>query len=92
MYGEGKPSAAAAAAAPRTLQAAGALRSAAPLVHGRNFESMVKESSASERKDMVDAPDLERHVFCSVLEDCGSVAIDETGCAPRRHQSPVHGC
>ena len=42
---------------------------------------MVRESSASETKDMVDEPDLNRHVFCRVLEDCGSVAVDNAGCA-----------
>jgi len=46
-----------------------------------NFRELVRESSASADKDMVDRPDLDRHVFCRVLEDCGHVALDRHGCA-----------
>lgn len=41
------------------------------------FDGMARESSESDRKDMVDHPDLERHVFCRVLEDCGDIDAGE---------------
>ena len=33
----------------------------------------------SERKDMMEAPELRTHVFCRVTEDIGAVAVDDTG-------------
>lgn len=47
----------------------------------RNFNSLVKESAASEQRDMIDSPDVESHVFCRVLTDCGAIAVDNHGCA-----------
>lgn len=47
----------------------------------RNFQDLVKESSASAGKDMVDRPAMDKHVFCRVLEDCGHVELDDEGCA-----------
>lgn len=44
----------------------------------KSFEAMAKECSESETKDMVDKPDLESHVFCRVLEDCGDVDVGIT--------------
>ena len=32
---------------------------------------------------MIDAPDVESHVFCRVLTDCGAIAVDSYGCASR---------
>ena len=57
----------------------------APVQYGgpgcRNFQDLVKESSASAGKDMVDRPAMDKHVFCRVLEDCGHVELDDEGCA-----------
>ena len=33
----------------------------------------------SERKDMMEAPELRTHVFCRVTEDVGAVAVDDSG-------------
>ena len=33
----------------------------------------------SERKDMMEAPELRTHVFCRVTEDIGAVAVDDSG-------------
>lgn len=43
------------------------------------FSSLVRQASAHPGKDMVPAPDLDRHVFCRVLEDRGNVTVDEEG-------------
>ena len=45
----------------------------------RNFNSLVKQSAVSERKDMMEAPELRTHVFCRVTEDVGAVAVDDSG-------------
>ena len=45
----------------------------------RNFNSLVKQSAASERKDMMEAPELRTHVFCRVTEDIGAVPVDDSG-------------
>lgn len=47
----------------------------------RNFDSLVKKSAASDERDMIDAPDIESHVFCRVLTDCGAIVVDNHGCA-----------
>jgi hypothetical protein len=54
----------------------------------RNFNSLVKQSAASEQKDMMEAPELRTHVFCRVTEDIGAVAVDDNGCK----FCPVHVC
>ncbi len=54
---------------------------------GRNFNSLVKQSAVSERKDMMEAPELRTHVFCRVTEDIGAVAVDDTGHAALPHHS-----
>lgn len=43
------------------------------------FSSLVRQAAAHAEKDMVPAPDLDRHVFCRVLEDRGNVTVDEEG-------------
>lgn len=43
------------------------------------FSSLVRQASAHPGKDMVPAPDMDRHVFCRVLEDRGNVTVDEDG-------------
>ena len=43
------------------------------------FSSLVRQAAAHAQKDMVPAPDLDRHVFCRVLEDRGNVTVDEEG-------------
>lgn len=43
------------------------------------FSSLVRQASAHPGKDMVPAPNLDRHVFCRVLEDRGNVTVDEEG-------------
>ncbi|KAI7837340.1 hypothetical protein COHA_008855 [Chlorella ohadii] len=43
------------------------------------FSSLVRQAAAHPQKDMVPAPDLDRHVFCRVLEDRGNVTVDEEG-------------
>ena len=43
------------------------------------FSSLVRQAAAHPGKDMVPAPDLDAHVFCRVLEDRGSVTVDEEG-------------
>lgn len=45
------------------------------------FSSLVRQAAAHPHKDMVPAPDPDKHVFCRVLEDRGSVTVDEEGCA-----------
>lgn len=47
------------------------------------FSSLVRQAAAHPAKDMVPAPDLDRHVFARVLEDRGNVTVDEEGCAAR---------
>ena len=43
-----------------------------------NLQSLVKSHSAlSEGNDLISAPNLDCHVFCSVLDDVGNVALDE---------------
>ncbi|KAL4859359.1 DNA replication complex GINS protein SLD5 [Chlorella vulgaris] len=43
------------------------------------FSSLVRQAAAHPAKDMVPAPDLDRHVFARVLEDRGNVTVDEEG-------------
>lgn len=42
----------------------------------------MKQSAVSERKDMMEAPELRTHVFCRVTEDVGAVAVDDSGRVP----------
>lgn len=39
----------------------------------------MRQAAAHPHKDMVPAPDQDRHVFCRVLEDRGNVTVDEEG-------------
>lgn len=39
----------------------------------------VRSAGASSAKDLVPAPNLDKHVFCRVLEDRGHVTVDEEG-------------
>ena len=43
------------------------------------FASLVRQVGAQPEKDMMPAPDLDKHVFCRVLEDLGQVPVDEDG-------------
>lgn len=44
------------------------------------FSSLVRQAAAHPEKDMVPRPDLDKHVFCRVLEDRGQVPVDDAGC------------
>lgn len=48
------------------------------------FNQLAKQSAASEGRDMIPAPSLNSHVFCQVLEDCGTIELDEQGYVPYR--------
>lgn len=50
-----------------------------PLASTEAFSSLVRQAAAHPAKDMVPAPDLDRHVFARVLEDRGNVTVDEEG-------------
>lgn len=39
----------------------------------------VRSAGAASTKDLVPAPNLDKHVFCRVLEDRGHVTVDEEG-------------
>ncbi|KAK9809391.1 hypothetical protein WJX73_001412 [Symbiochloris irregularis] len=43
------------------------------------FDQLVRQSNADPTKDTMPAPDLDRHVFCRVLEDRGTVELDQQG-------------
>ncbi|KAK9819598.1 hypothetical protein WJX72_000134 [[Myrmecia] bisecta] len=43
------------------------------------FDKLLKQSATSEGNDTIPMPDLDRHVFCHVLEDRGTVELEETG-------------
>ncbi|KAL6785440.1 hypothetical protein ACKKBG_A00255 [Auxenochlorella protothecoides x Auxenochlorella symbiontica] len=43
------------------------------------FSSLVRQAAAHPEKDMVPRPDLDKHVFCRVLEDRGQVPVDDAG-------------
>lgn len=43
------------------------------------YEQLVKQHRNSTEKDTMPMPDLNHHVFCKVLEDRGTVELDEEG-------------
>ena len=43
------------------------------------FNQLAKQSEASEGRDMIPEPDLSKHVFCHVIEDCGAIELDDQG-------------
>lgn len=45
----------------------------------QEFNQLAKQSSASEARDMIPEPKLSGHVFCQVLEDCGTIELDDQG-------------
>ena len=55
------------------------LRESVLLQLPESFASCVQQSSASEGRDMMPTPALDTHVFLRVLEDRGTVQLDETG-------------
>lgn len=60
---------------------AGHLRDAVAQALPDSFSSLVRQTSADTAKDMLTPPDLNRHIFCRVLRDLGSVQLDDKGCA-----------
>jgi hypothetical protein len=46
------------------------------------FNSIVRSAGANSQKDLVPTPNLDKHVFCRVLEDRGHVTVDEEGWVP----------
>lgn len=43
------------------------------------FNSLVRSAGAASHKDLVPTFNLDRHVFCRVLEDRGHVTVDDEG-------------
>ena len=57
----------------------GLLRSAVTKHLAPEFRSVTKQSDHIDEKDMIQRPDLDKHVFCRVLEDYGDLALDDSG-------------
>jgi hypothetical protein len=43
------------------------------------FKDLVKQSNTSEGHDMMTMPELDKHVFVEVLDDRGTVELDDSG-------------
>lgn len=45
----------------------------------QDFKGLLRQSSVSDANDTLARPNLDAHVFCRVLEDQGSVEVDDKG-------------
>ena len=62
-----------------TQSSAGQLLYAACISLLQGFRDIVKQSLMSSGGDMMPTPDLEKHVFCRVLSDRGTVELNVDG-------------